>query len=539
MLAPESGADAGAAGAPMTGNRLVALAGGKVEAFVNGKALAASAEPGSLLQSEVSLAEGANVVVLRVTGAASGSFALAELSGPFGKLITSRRWRVKRADAAEATDVAPAFARVDYDDSRWELASPSDGALPSAFPQDSAAARVGTSAPAEVLLVRVRFFVPAGYRADKPQGFGRGVTGGAGGQVVRVQTREELARALCAKSSGNRCTDDEKRIIEVPSQVFDFTGTEGTRSEAGCIVKECSGGAASEHILNRQNWCGTKPLFNITYDVAGTTPLMVGSNKTVIGIGPHATLRGKGLTLRGGVRNIIVRNLTITDLNPQIVWGGDAITIDDADGVWIDHNRIARIGRQMLVTGFGKASNVTFSWNELDGKTPYSASCDGAHYWAMLILGANDTITLQSNWLHDISGRAPHAGGMMNATNALHMVNNHFDHVPGHALEPLTSGAHLLLEGNYFEQVARPIETASDPGYVFAPVTGSSTPACGTAIGRECEPNVLAPAPQGSPGLPRDAAALTYVARDKAALVQPYAAIEVPASVPFFAGPGH
>lgn len=30
------------------------------------------------------------------------------------------------------------------------------------------------------------------------------------------------------------------------------------------------------------------------------------------------------------------RNIEITDINPEYVWGGDAITLDDCDMVWID-----------------------------------------------------------------------------------------------------------------------------------------------------------------------------------------------------------
>src|SRR5262249_45678247 len=161
-----------------------------------------------------------------------------------------------------------------------------------------------------------------------------------------------------------------------------------------------------------------------SYDRAGTTPLVVGSNKTLLGVGPNAAIKGKGLTLKNGVSNIVIRNLTISDINPQLVWGGDAITIDDADRVWIDHVRFAAIGRQMIVTGYGKASHVTISWNEFDGRTPYSAYCNGTHYWVWLILGASDSITFASNWIHDTSGRAPHAGGMKNASNILHLTNN-------------------------------------------------------------------------------------------------------------------
>jgi pectate lyase len=31
------------------------------------------------------------------------------------------------------------------------------------------------------------------------------------------------------------------------------------------------------------------------------------------------------------------RNIAVTDINPQYVWGGDGITINEADQVWIDH----------------------------------------------------------------------------------------------------------------------------------------------------------------------------------------------------------
>lgn len=31
------------------------------------------------------------------------------------------------------------------------------------------------------------------------------------------------------------------------------------------------------------------------------------------------------------------RNIAVTDINPQYVWGGDGITLNDCDLVWIDH----------------------------------------------------------------------------------------------------------------------------------------------------------------------------------------------------------
>lgn len=44
------------------------------------------------------------------------------------------------------------------------------------------------------------------------------------------------------------------------------------------------------------------------------------------------------------------RNIAITDINPQYVWGGDAITINQADNVWIDHVTVrAHVGLEATI----------------------------------------------------------------------------------------------------------------------------------------------------------------------------------------------
>lgn len=95
------------------------------------------------------------------------------------------------------------------------------------------------------------------------------------------------------------------------------------------------------------------------------------------------------------------------ELNPQYIWGGDAITLAGSDMVWIDHCKFSLIGRQMIVTGYSAAGRVTISNNEFNGVTSWSATCNGDHYWTMLFLGSSDLITLVGNSIHDCSGRAP------------------------------------------------------------------------------------------------------------------------------------
>lgn len=92
--------------------------------------------------------------------------------------------------------------------------------------------------------------------------------------------------------------------------------------------------------INKDDWCGnyqaSAPATSVTYDEAGLDPIIVASDKTIIGSGSAGVIKGKGLRIVGG-KNIILQNIHITELNPQYVWGGDAITLEGSDLVWIDH----------------------------------------------------------------------------------------------------------------------------------------------------------------------------------------------------------
>lgn len=52
-------------------------------------------------------------------------------------------------------------------------------------------------------------------------------------------------------------------------------------------------------------------------------------------------IRGKGLRIANGSQNVIIQNIHITELNPQYIWGGDAITLDGADLIWVDHVKVS------------------------------------------------------------------------------------------------------------------------------------------------------------------------------------------------------
>jgi pectin lyase len=326
-------------------------------------------------------------------------------------------------------------------------------------------------------------------------------------------------------------------IVQV-SGTIDLTNANGTTTSSVCYQSQCSNGQY-EYISNGLGACesaGTST-FNYTYDAAGVNPLLINSDKTLIGIGPNATIAGKGLKLVSGVSNVIIRNLTITNINPELIWGGDAIDLSGATKVWIDHNRISLVGRQFLVSHYDPNTNVTVSFNDFDGSTTYSATCNGAHYWDMLLLGGGDTMTIADNWIHHMSGRSPHAGGYSTANVKVHMVNDFHQTIPGHACDA-GLGGYLLYEGSYFQDVTTPFTTNTD-GAAYAPLSttvSSTSSACQTALGRTCVANY---ANSGTSTFRLDASGLTAFSSLSSSMVKPYPASEVPNCVPHLAGPGH
>jgi pectin lyase len=57
----------------------------------------------------------------------------------------------------------------------------------------------------------------------------------------------------------------------------------------------------------------------VTYDKAAENPILVASRKTIIGQGKDGVILGKGLRLANGVKNVIIQNIEISQLNPQYV----------------------------------------------------------------------------------------------------------------------------------------------------------------------------------------------------------------------------
>lgn len=319
-----------------------------------------------------------------------------------------------------------------------------------------------------------------GGASGTPYGFAADVTGGGNATPVTPKTTAELIKYL---------SDSQPRVIMIDRE-FNFLGTEGVCTNcAGCIPTSNTCGSSGQNAIaiSGSSWCNGLPSVKVTYDKAGVVGMTVASDKSLIGVGSSAVIRGKGLRLIGGIKNVIIQNIHFTELNPSLIWGGDAITLQGSDIVWIDHCKFSLIGRQMIVTGFQTAGHVSITMNEFDGKTSWSSSCDGRHYWTILGYGVGDMVTLYGNYIHDTSGRSPKLEGY----SVWHAVNNYWDSNSGHAFD-VSTNANALVEGNVMNNVKLPVmpETESLSGQLYVP-TSNNYAQCDAALGRTCEPNQL------------------------------------------------
>jgi pectate lyase len=229
---------------------------------------------------------------------------------------------------------------------------------------------------------------------NSPDGFAQGTTGGAGGQTVTVTTQAQLNQYVTASAP---------YIIRV----------------AGTINISPRG-----------------------------TELRVASNKTIIGVGTSGQIVGGGFFLNVGVSNVIIRNLTIRDtLMPDDDPGDDAydydaIQLDTANRIWIDHNRLSRMN-DGLIDSRKDTTNLTVSWNHL-----VSNNKTFGIGWTSNV---TSRITIHHNWFQNTVSRNPSADNIA----LCHMYNNYLQNVTsyGNYVRGLTKA---VIENSYFENVRNP-----------------------------------------------------------------------------------
>ncbi|MGW0418095.1 pectinesterase family protein [Streptomyces sp. NPDC003015] len=210
----------------------------------------------------------------------------------------------------------------------------------------------------------------------------------------------------------------------------------------------------------------------ITMDPVGKE-IKVQSDKTIVGAGTSGQIVGGGFFLGSGVHNVIIRNLTIRDAY-QGVWNDkehdfDAIQMDGAHHVWIDHNDLRHMA-DGLIDVRKDSTYVTVSWNKL--------SQDNKAFGIGWTENVVTDITIHHNWVRETEQRNPSTD---NAAHA-HLYNNFLEDVAGTDINSsygnYSRGAtKMVLENSWFQGFKNPVikdSTASivQKGNTFVDTSG-------------------------------------------------------------------
>lgn len=181
--------------------------------------------------------------------------------------------------------------------------------------------------------------------------------------------------------------------------------------------------------------------------------IKVRSDKTIVGAGTSGHIVGGGFFLGQGVHNVIIRNLTIRDAY-QGIWNDkdhdfDAIQMDGAHHVWIDHNDLRHMA-DGLIDVRKDSTNVTVSWNKL--------SQNNKTFGIGWTENVRTDITIHHNWIRETEQRNPSTD---NAAHA-HLYNNFLEDVAGTDIKSSYGNysrgrTKMVLENSYFQGMNNPV----------------------------------------------------------------------------------
>jgi len=207
---------------------------------------------------------------------------------------------------------------------------------------------------------------------------------------------------------------------------------------------------------------GTSQTVYVNGNFTCSADVTVASNKTVVGVGSGSGLTGCGLRLVD-VNNVIVRNLKIAKVQAG-TGNGDAVHIDGATHIWVDHNDLssdATHGTDYydgLVDISHAADYITVSWNyehdhikcNLLGHSDSNAAEDTGHL----------RVTYHHNYFRNCDQRGPR----VRFGNPVHVFNNYYYNSGTYGVAS-TCGAGVYAERNYFENTPNTVvtQTGSSP----------------------------------------------------------------------------
>jgi len=191
----------------------------------------------------------------------------------------------------------------------------------------------------------------------------------------------------------------------------------------------------------------------------GSGEVTVRANKSIIGVGPSSGLTGIGLSIEHmHPANVIVQNMNISKVTASS-GDGDAIHIQDADHVWIDHNSLSSDLNNGVdfydgLTDITHAGDfITVSWNHnfnhfkdsLLGHSDGNASEDTGHL----------RVTYHHNFYDNTKERHPR----VRFGDPVHVYDN-YELNADYGIASTENGG-VLAEDNVFENVTQACFSAS------------------------------------------------------------------------------
>ncbi|GAA2911761.1 pectate lyase [Streptosporangium fragile] len=173
--------------------------------------------------------------------------------------------------------------------------------------------------------------------------------------------------------------------------------------------------------------------------------ITVVANKSILGVGTTAEITGGGLQLGSTTRpgnNVIIRNIKFTNASD------DSISVTNkAHHVWIDHNDLSD-GYDGLLDIKRESDFVTVSWNHFHHHSKSALVGHSDNYTADI---GKLRVTYHHNYFDGTDQRHPR----VRFADPVHVFNNYYR---ANALYGIasTENAGLLVEGNYFQDVAHP-----------------------------------------------------------------------------------
>ncbi|KAF8665558.1 hypothetical protein AX16_000017 [Volvariella volvacea WC 439] len=201
-----------------------------------------------------------------------------------------------------------------------------------------------------------------------------------------------------------------------------------------------------------------KKIVVISGTITGSAVVRVGSNTSVIGL-RGSSLVGVGLRVYRE-SNVIIRNVKISKVIADV---GDAIGVQEAHHVWVDHVDLSS-DRDHNKDYYDGLLDITHGCTEVT--VSYSRLYD---HWKGSLVGHSDsngsedraiTVTYAYNYWSNINSRTP---SFRFGTG--HIYNNVFDGV-GDGINTRV-GAQLLVENNVFNATKKPLYSTST-GYAVA-----------------------------------------------------------------------